>query len=112
MVRFANGSGLQLEVMFGAFIAREEVYLDCYGTRGGASLREGVVTLFGEQGGAYTSVTPQLGGYLVEGMHDNFVRAIREGVEPLITAEQGVAVTRVLDAFYADGISVRESATG
>lgn len=103
MIRFSNGASLQLEVSFGSFVESEVVFLELYGARGGAALRNGL-RLFGGTNSAYTITVPQRFDMRVETPQAHFIRVIQEGSEPLVTAEQGVAVIRVLDALYASGI--------
>lgn len=107
MIRFANGASLQLEVSFGTFVESEVVFLELYGTRGGASLRNGL-RLFGGGEGAYTTTVPQRFSIPVETPQAHFVHAIQKGSEPLVTPEQGVAVIEVLDALYAGGVTQRK----
>ena len=104
MVRFANGTALQIEVSFGAYVEKEEIYLDLYGTRGGASLHDQeILKVFGEDHGAFSTSVKRLGP-AISNPQENFIQAVQTGAAPLVTGEQGVAVIELLDALYAGGI--------
>ena len=103
MIRFENGATLQLETSFGVHTDLEEVYLELYGTRGGAALRNGQLKVFGGDHGAHSVETmrfTQPGG----SPQAEFVQAIQAGRPPLVTGEQGVRIIELLDALYARGI--------
>jgi predicted dehydrogenase len=104
MVLFNNGVSLQCEMSFGSFIEKETVYLDLYGTKGGASLRDGVVKLFAERHGASTMTTIRSFPDDGASTQSDFIRAIQTRSKPLAAPEQGVGVIKVLDALYAGGI--------
>jgi predicted dehydrogenase len=103
-VLLENGASLQLEVNFGAHIEKESVFLEIYGRRGGASLRDGVMKTFTEDGGAYTATTVQ--NYLSPGgtTQGDFVDAVLNRRKPLVTPDQGVRIIQLLDSLYAGGI--------
>ena len=104
VILFENGAALHLEVNFGAHIEKESVFLEFYGRRSGASLRDGVIKTFTEDGGAYTATTVQ--GYTLPGgtTQSDFIAAILGRKNPLVTPDQGVRVIELLDALYAGGI--------
>ena len=107
MVRFANGASLQLEVSFGTFVESEVVFLELYGTRGGASLRNGL-KFFGASKEAYTTTIPQRFTGRVETPQAHFVHSVQKRTQPLVTPDQGVAVIRLLDALYSSGTLERK----
>ena len=103
MIRFEDGATLQFETSFGVHTDQEEVYLELYGTQGGAALRNGQLKVFGGDHRAQTVEAvhfSQPGG----SPHAEFVQAIQAGRPPLVTGEQGVRVIELLDALYARGI--------
>lgn len=104
MYFFENDASLQFEVSFGTFIEQETVFLELYGTAGGASLRGGVLKLFGEREGGYSNETMRGFNIKPQTSQENFLRAILSGEAPLITAEQGVAVTTALERLRDCGL--------
>ena len=104
MIFFEGGASLQLEVSFGSFVEQETVFIELYGTEGGASLRNGAIKFFGERQGAYTTATAGKFNISVQSPQENFIQAIRTGQPPLVTAEHGVAVTTALEGIRDCGI--------
>lgn len=104
MLFFQNGTSLQLEVSFGSFIESEQVFYEFYGTEGGATLRNGVLKLFGEREGAYTAGAVSKFNLDVPSPQGNFIQAVRTGKPPLVTAQDGVAVTTILEGIRRCGM--------
>ena len=105
-VRFANGATLLLEASWHANIPESRTVFELVGTKGGAKLEPLVIAT--EERGVVVDVTPQVprdqeSPYLREVRH--FVDCIRRGREPLITGEQGVVVTTILEAVYKSATS-------
>ena len=106
-VRFATGASLQVEVSFGSHTDREVIEIELFGSEGGALRRSGQpLRLFSSWAGAYTVLEPRL-GEPGSSPQAEFVSSIREGREPLCTAEQGVAALEVIDGLRAGGPPVR-----
>lgn len=100
-VKFANGASLQIEASYGSFVESERIFQAIYGDKGGALREIGApVKLFSQVSGAYTTITPRISLPTVSPM-DHFVECVVEGKTPIVTPDQGVAVTRILDGIYA-----------
>jgi len=100
-VRFENGATLLLEASWHANIVESRMVFELVGSKGGAKLRPLVIAT--EERGVVVDVTPQVprdseSAYLREVRH--FVDCVRRGRQPLITGEQGVVVTTILEAVY------------
>jgi predicted dehydrogenase len=101
--KFENGASMQFEASFGSYVERETVFQAVYGDRGGAHRESGQpLRLFGQSAGAYTTILPRVELPAVSPMA-HFVECIVEGKTPMVTPEQGVAVTEILDGIYASG---------
>jgi len=96
MIFFKNGLSLQVEVSFGSFVEREVVFVELYGDKGGASLRDGL-KLFSECDGSYITAVPR---NFPPGRHpaEVFAECLVKGEPTPCTPEEGVAVTKVLCA--------------
>ncbi len=99
LIKFENGASLFLEASWASNIAKDEVYVDLYGTKGGLTTRGGA-KMFYEQGGAQVDSTP-VRARAVETPQQHFVNCIARGETPLCPGEHGLAVQRILDAIYA-----------
>lgn len=102
MIRLQDGSALQLEVSFGSQVEREVVFLELYGTQGGASWRDGLRVFRAEPGAVSTDVKRFVGP--TSSPQAEFVRAIRTGEPPMVAPQESVAVIEVIDRLYAGGI--------
>ncbi len=100
-VKFENGASLQMEASFGSYIERETVFQAIYGDRGGAHREAGSpVKLFSKTGGAYSTIIPRIDIPSTTPMA-HFIECIIEGKIPIVTPEQGVVVTSILDGIYS-----------
>lgn len=111
-IRFAEGQILQLNAAWAINLAAtpHEQKIRVMGEQGGAELRGLEQPYFyGETAGRCTDTTVALGRQdefqlqLAE-----FAASIREGRDPLADAQQGLAVTRLLEAIYRSAESGRE----
>jgi predicted dehydrogenase len=99
-VKFENGASMQFEASFGCFVEGEMVFQAIYGTTGGAHRESGSpVKLFSQANGAYLTTIPRIDIPHVTPM-DHFVECVLEGRTPLVTPEEGIAVTEILDGIY------------
>jgi len=99
--RFKNGASLQIEVSYGQHIDHDELITEVFGSKGGALRWSGrPPKLYGQTGGAYSTTEPRLQEKR-SSVQQEFVSSILEGRPPLVTPEQGIAVTRIMDAIYA-----------
>jgi len=101
--RFKNGASLQIEVSYGQHIDHDELITELFGTKGGAFRWAGrPLKLYGQTGGAYSTTEPRLQEKRSSAQQE-FVESVLEGRPPLVTPEQGITVTRIMDAIYSGG---------
>ena len=117
MIRFASGATLQLECSWALNIEKSYSQQIICGTEAGAQMSP--FMLFGEKHGALvdTVVAERVTegqGRAPESTHtlevEGFIKAVREGAEPLVKPEEGLMVSRIVDAVYESdesGESVR-----
>lgn len=109
LITFENGSTLALDASWAGHIQKERVYCELQGTEAGAALDFGeeAITLYHELNQASTdsriSSSKENERLLLLA---NFMDAIEGKAEPVCLPEQGVTVTRLIDAIY------RSSRTG
>ena len=112
-IRFANGATLSLESSFAANIAANQFHTSILGTEGGAYLEpanDANTRIFREESGTLTDTTPM---FLPKaGTHEAelraFVQAIADDTPVPVPGEQGLIVTRILDALYQSAETGRE----
>jgi len=105
-VRFDNGATLLLEASWHANVVESRMVFELVGAKGGAKLNPLIIAT--EDRGIVVDVVPQVpkdkeSAYLREVRH--FIDCIRRGREPLITGEQGVVVTTILESVYKSAAS-------
>jgi predicted dehydrogenase len=99
--RFKNGASLQIEASFGQHIDHDELITEVFGTKGGALRWSGrPPKIFGRTAGAYSTTEPRLNEKRSSAQQE-FVEAVLEGRPPLVTPEQGIAATQIMDAIFA-----------
>jgi len=100
-IKFANGLSVQLEVSFASHVEDEIILTEIYGTKGGASRRNGEVRFFTTNGeGSYVEKVKDC-VINTKSAQAHFIDAVAEDRSVPITAEQGARVVRVMDAIYA-----------
>jgi len=107
-IKFDNGMSMEFEVSFGSFIGEESVFTNIYGTKAGASRRNGQLQLFNKIDGAYTTETVRHS--LLDDSDTavkSFVDCIVNDTEPPVTSAQGVEIIKILDAMYASAGEIR-----
>lgn len=104
-IRFANGATLSLESSFAANIAENQFHTNILGTEGGAYLdpsNDSKTRVFREESGSLTDTYPVFLSKV--GTHEAelraFVQAIIDDAPVAVPGEQGLLVTRILDALY------------
>ncbi|MDO8587295.1 MAG: Gfo/Idh/MocA family oxidoreductase [Armatimonadota bacterium] len=98
--KFENGMSMQFEASFGSYIEQEKIVQAFYGDKGGAHRESGQpVKLFGQAAGQYVTTVPRIDMPGSSPM-EHFVDCVLEGKTPIVTPEQGVAVTAILDGIY------------
>jgi predicted dehydrogenase len=108
-IRFANGAALTLEVSWLGFQPEEEIIrLQCYGTRGGLTWPDGLVSGETNRVPWETRVkeSPKKSGYTEEVCQ--FAEAVRGGTPSPVPVEQSLTVARILEAIYRSGQERRE----
>jgi predicted dehydrogenase len=129
MVHLDNGTAIYLETSWGGYIAREHIFTELLGTRGGAKYerwgREAptgqpippfqlFTTIADEQINAIPThilLSPEemlLASFENEMRH--FAECVRDDVQPIATVDQGLEILRILDAIYRSGAEEREIA--
>ena len=79
-----------------------------YGTKGGLRVTDSV-TLFQDRFGVPVDTRLPLPRRFPESDVDrDFIEAIREGRHPVTTADQGVVISKIVDAIYESSVSQRE----
>lgn len=105
-VRFSNGATLTLESSFVANLEQRNIMeTNIFGTEGGAVVNPFLnerTKIFREESGTLTDTSPvflpEIGTYEAE--IRSFVQAILDGTPVEVPGEQGLMVTRILDAIY------------
>jgi predicted dehydrogenase len=109
LVKFDNGATLFIEASWASHIKDDFFYSTLLGTEGGAELEP--LTVYKAIQGVPADIHPKVpsgipGGHEGEIIH--FVECIREGKQPIPTAEQGLHVLQILDAIYRSAQTGRE----
>lgn len=111
-IRFENGATLQIEFSWASNINEETNFLELRGTKAGASLRNGELTLFSEAAGQLTDTKPVIKGAQHVKQHaeniKHFVDCLEGRAEPTIRPEHGVDMIKILSAIYASAESGKE----
>lgn len=116
MVRYDNGSVLQIEASFSLNIKRDEGTLQFFGTKGGAKL-DPELEMYTEVNGYLADVnlaTPTALDFngLFENEISHFVDCVQNGTDCRAPAEDGVALMRILDAVYESARTGHEVVLG
>jgi predicted dehydrogenase len=99
LVKFANGASMVVETSWAQHTEKERVYVELYGTEGGACLEP--LTLFSSKNGGHSDAKiqpPDVKQQEEELKH--FIGCIREGKQPMCTAEQGLVTMKIIDGIY------------
>lgn len=106
LIKLDNGATLFLEASWVSHIKEDVIYTQVMGTEGGAEIAP--LTIYTDIDGRSADITPavqdSVSGHMEEIKH--FVDCVVNGKQPLCPGEQGMQVTRILDAIY------RSAATG
>lgn len=101
-VRFGGGRSLVLQTSWASHVRDEQLYLEVWGTRGGA--RTDPLEIFTTKEGEPVDLKPELGeedSFLNETSH--FIECIRGNQSPMCTAEQGRKTLGIIEQIYAEG---------
>ncbi len=100
LVRFANGATLSIEASFAANIKKDELNVTLLGTEGGSDIDP--FKIYTEKHNRLVDETPvNLPGVnTYEAELREFLAAIKEDRDPLITGEQALMTQQILDGVY------------
>ena len=99
-LKFNNGMSMELEVSFGSFVKDHTVFTELYGTKAGASRRDGAISFYRQIDGAYTTETVRQSLYEEKDSIEAFIDCVADDTEPPVTSAQGVEIIKILDALY------------
>jgi predicted dehydrogenase len=113
LIRFENGSSIQVETSWVLAQEAEEMGVHLYGTGGGARLNDLNLYLYGIGEAGLTRTTPKLAGgrgsdFIIQAR--DFIRAVRGQAPPRTTAADGIRLMAMLEAIYASAWQGREVA--
>ena len=102
-VRFDSGMTMQLEVSFGSYVAEELVYTEIYGTKGGASRRNGKLKFIEFESESGSMVDTHITKYESKSkcVQQRFVDAVLDNTDSPVPPDEGVKIIELLDAIYS-----------
>lgn len=113
MIRFDNGTVLNVETSFSQHIKDEKLTLELYGTKGGAVIEpefeiytESLNYLIDAKPRLTEDEDPFLANFIAETEH--FVDCIKNGTKCLNPVEDGVELMKILDAVYKSAETGKE----
>jgi predicted dehydrogenase len=99
-VKFENGASMEIETSYGSYIEHEKILQAIYGDKGGAHRESGQpIKVFVKSNGGSKTLTPSIDIPSTSPMA-HFIECILEDKTPIVTPEQGVAVTQILEGIY------------
>lgn len=102
MIQFEDGASLLLETSFAANVGEhEQIQVSLMGDGGGADVLP--PRIYQERHGVLTDtvpIVPSGDGTSYERQTHDFVRCCLDGVKPLVTPDEAVALQRIVDALY------------
>lgn len=116
IIRLENGATITLESSFVANLKKETFTTTLCGTEGGAEFSpwdSDSLTLTQERHRSLINFEPQIPRKMLNSHHAEmaaFVECVRDGKEPLVTGEHGLAVAQIMDAIYKSAELGREVA--
>lgn len=99
-LKFENGMSMEIEMSFGSFVEEEIICTEIYGTKAGASRRNGKIKFFRDINGAYTNEVVRQNCYSDKDSIEAFIDCIINDAEPPVTSAQGIEIIKILDAMY------------
>jgi predicted dehydrogenase len=109
-VRFGEKATMSFEIAWAAN-AKDESYVEIQGDKGGARLfEEQGLKIYTENNGRVADIVPHFDGNdkAFDVQAKKFLAACRGEIKPVATAEQGVAVMKLIDAIYASSKQNKE----
>jgi predicted dehydrogenase len=111
-IRFDNGATLQIEFSWASNIEEEVNFVELRGTKSGASLRMGELSLFSEINGLPVDMRPSHVNRKPSRMHheniNHFIDCLAGRAETIIRPEHGVDMIKILSAIYESAETGRE----
>ncbi|MET3937673.1 putative dehydrogenase [Paenibacillus sp. PvP094] len=108
-VALQNRGSLSFEFSWASNIEEDRFYVELLGTKGGASLVNGTLKLFGESSDICLDITPKLKlnpNLQLENEFRHFVNSIKDERQQLIApADDGLYFAEIVDAFYESAAS-------
>ena len=114
MIRFDNGSVLQIEVSWASNIEREMSFVELRGSKAGIKMVSGELTIYSEAFGELTDIKPALNiPQAVKSGHSANIKhffkdVLIDGAEPLFKPSEGVDMIRILNGIYESAMLGRE----
>ena len=102
-LKFKNGMSMQLEVSFGSQVESEVIFTEIYGTKAGASRRNGRIKIFRCEDNVATVEEIRGMKIPIKKSMDWFIESIINDTEVPVTGAQGIEIIKILDAVYASG---------
>ncbi len=112
LVRYDNGSVLEVTVSFELNIAKDETFIEMCGTKGGFRL-DPELTIYTDKFDRMINITPYTSAALtMDGLFEketnHFIDCIANGKKCISPASDGVEVMKILDAIYRSAESGHE----
>ncbi|MDF2836788.1 MAG: oxidoreductase [Paenibacillus sp.] len=111
-IRFDNGATLQIEFSWASNIGEEMNFVELRGTKAGASLRNGALSIYSEAAGQLTDTVPVIKGAEKVKQHTenikHYVDVLQGRAKPTITPDQGVDMIKILSAIYESAETGKE----
>lgn len=108
-VALQNRGSLSFDFSWASNIEEDRFYVELLGTKGGASLINGTLKLFGESSDICLDITPKLKlnpNLQLENEFRHFVNCIKDERQQLIApADDGLYFAEIVDAFYESAAS-------
>jgi len=107
IVKLSGGATIFLEVSWASYIEKEKIYLNLYGTEGGAELYP--LRIFADEERTPLTITPDLSRIKKSTSMEYFIDCISQDIQPTVaTIENGVKLMRIVNAIYESATKNRE----
>ena len=112
MIRFDNGMVLNLEVSFSLNVEKDYGSIELFGTKAGAKI-DPELKIYAEQNGYLADIIPAHKTALsFDGLFENeishFVSCVKGEAQCISTAQDGIAIMRIIDAIYESAATKKE----
>jgi predicted dehydrogenase len=108
--KLETGASVAFEFSWASNIERESNYVELLGTKGGLSMYDGVLKIFGEAQGVLTDIAPHVKNKPSWGENEtkHFIECIRKKKQPLAPPEDAVKMMQIIDGIYTSAETGRE----